>query len=326
MSLRSTIVQSFGSSYLMTMIRAAINESFCLISLISPLLNCKLRHLYCYGKCLNVRHPKTFIEKCSWYKINIVNKYSIFRICSDKYLVRDYLKYKKCDEIANDLLAVYDCVDDIKWDVLPDKFVVKINDGCGYYIICSNKKLFDVDSAKRKLKKWWKEHRYLLYAEMQNKATKRRIIIEKYIEGANGAKQPTDYKIYCFNGEPKAILCVWDRDSEMKELFMSPDWVFLSPAYSPSLDIKGKNKDTFPPKPINLKEMLSYAKRLSSPFPFVRCDFYQADTGPIFGELTFTAAGGMFTSQTDPNVLDMAELFHVPCEFKDIFLNNQNQH
>ncbi len=294
-----------------------INEFFCLASRISPKLNCKLRYRYNYGRKLNIDNPQSFIEKCSWYKVNIVNKHEIFRTCSDKYAVRDYIKSHGCDNLLNELIAVYDRVEDIEWEKLPNRYVIKLNDGCGYYLICTDKTKFDIKTAKKKLKKWWKEHNYLLYAEMQNKASKRRIVIEKYIEGPNGAKQPIDYKIYCFHGVPSAILCVWDRDSTTKELFMSPDWIFISAAYSPDHKVKGENNGSLPPKPKNLSEMLEYAKKLSKPFPFVRCDFYQSSDGPVFGELTFTAAGGMFTSQPDPSVLDLNQLFHVPCKFND---------
>ena len=134
------------------------------------------------------------------------------------------------------------------------------------------------------------EHQYLLYAEMQNKATKRRVLIEKYIHGPNGSKQPIDYKVYCFHGVPVAVLCVWDRDSQMKELIMPADWQFISAAYSPDYKVKGENGGSLPPKPWSLDDMIMYASKLSAPFPFVRCDFYQTDDGPIFGELTFTAA------------------------------------
>ena len=294
-----------------------INEFFCLVSMFSPELNCKLRYRYNYGKKLNINQPQSFIEKCNWYKVNVVNKHNIFRTCSDKFAVREYIKSQGCGVLLNELIAVYDSIEKIEWDKLPNKFVIKLNDGCGYYIICTDKTKFDIDSAKRKLYKWWKEHNYLLYAEMQNKATKRRIIIEKYIEGLNGEKQPIDYKVYCFHGVPSAILCVWDRDSTTKELFMSPEWEFISAAYSPDYKVKGRNGGSLPPRPRDLSEMLEYAKKLSKPFPFVRCDFYQSSDGPVFGELTFTAAGGMFTSQTDTYVLDMNQLFHVPCEVID---------
>lgn len=305
--------------------RVFINEFFCAISLISPKLNCKLRYRYNYGKKLNIDNPETFIEKCNWYKINIVNKNEIFRLCSDKLAVRSYLHDRGCDGILNNLLGVYENVDDIEFDKLPEKFVLKINDGCGYYIICTDNSRFNEEEAKIKLKKWWKEHNYLLYAEMQNKARKRRIIAEEYIEGENGAKQPTDYKVYCFNGIPCAILCVWDRDKTVKELFMSPQWDFISEAYGPDFIKKGQTINNIPKKPKDLEIMLEYARKLSSPFPFVRCDFYQSNKGVIFGELTFTAAGGMFTAQTDPKIMDMKKLFKVPCDFHDIKIKRSKE-
>ncbi len=321
MKITNTLRRTLGDNNILVKCGSSlVNEIFCLISLFSPTLNCNLRYFYNYGKLLNIRKPGSFIDKCNWYKIHIVNKYDIFRICSDKYAVRKYLEFQGCDRILNELIAVYSHIDDIDWSSLPERYVIKINDGCGYYLICTDSSKFDTEKARKKLKKWWKEHKYLLYAEMQNKAHERKIIIERYIEGPNGAKQPIDYKIYCFNGTPKAILCVWDRDSKMKELFMSPEWEYISPAYSPDNKVKGANNGTLPPRPQNLDDMLSYAIKLSKPFPFVRCDFYQSNYGVVFGELTFTAAGGMFTSQTDPQKLDMNKLFQVPCDFDDFVI------
>ena len=43
------------------------------------------------------------------------------------------------EDILNDLIGVWDSVDTIEWDSLPEKFVLKCNHGQGYNVICTNK-------------------------------------------------------------------------------------------------------------------------------------------------------------------------------------------
>ena len=64
-------------------------------------------------------------------------------------------------------------------------------------------------------------------------------------------------------------------------------------------------------KPVCLDEMLRAAEKLSSPFPFVRCDFYVLGDKLYFGELTFTPGGGMYLSKTLINGKDMSEYLNV---------------
>lgn len=61
-------------------------------------------------------------------------------------------------------------------------------------------------------------------------------------------------------------------------------------------------------KPKSLDKMLAAAKTLSSPFPFVRVDFFIVDEKLIFGELTFTPAGGLYMAQTKIKGKDMGEI------------------
>lgn len=290
--------------------RKIVNGFFCLTSLISPSLNTKLRYRYNFGKAINLKNPNTFIEKCNWYKLNIVNKQEIYRKCSDKYAVRSYLEQTGCKKYLNDLIAVYDSVDAINWSELPDSFVMKINDGCGYYIICDDKNQLNISESKKQLKKWWHEHNYLLYSELQNKSEKRRIIVEKYIHGPENLKRPVDYKFYCFNGTPVAVLVIMDRGADEKVVMMSMDWKPYSKMVKgyTTIDTTG----LMPEKPRDYEEMIECVKKMSSTFPFVRVDLYQSDNGPVFGELTFTCAGAMFTAHTDDLDLNMAELFKLP--------------
>ena len=65
------------------------------------------------------------------------------------------------------------------------------------------------------------------------------------------------------------------------------------------------------PRPDCLEEMISYAKILSKPFPFVRVDFYEVAGKVYFGELTFTPTGCLGTYYTEKAELELGEMLHV---------------
>ena len=108
---------------------------YCTATLISPTLNTKLRYKSAFGKKLDLGNPKTLNEKLLWLKLNKYMKDPLVIQCADKYAVRDYIKDCGCEEILNDLIAVYDSPKEIDWDALPEKFVLKWNFGAGMNII-----------------------------------------------------------------------------------------------------------------------------------------------------------------------------------------------
>lgn len=274
-----------------------------LLTNISPTLNVKVTYLLAKGRRINLKAPSTLEEKILWLKLNTYRENELVTICCDKFEVRNYVKENGWENILIDLIGVYKSEEDIDWSKLPEKFVLKCNHGSGFNIICKDKNKLDIEKAKSQLNSWMKEEQWKSYAEMNYKNMEKRITCEKYIETKNG-HLPTDYKIYCFNGVPKAVLVIADRDGETKGSFMSTDWELLS--YTE----KYKAND-IPEKPLSLETMLNAAASLSKPFPFVRVDFYQGNDRAIFGEMTFTPAGGLYTSQTDIEGVTMGELLEI---------------
>ena len=102
---------------------------------------------------------------------------------------------------------------------------------------------------------------------------------------------PEDYKVYCFNGEPKYVMvCVGrEKGGHPKFYFFDLDWNLarINP------DSKNAPSDFKMDKPKCLDKLIECAKKLSKPFPFVRADFFIAGEQLYFGELTFTPAGGL---------------------------------
>lgn len=289
-------------------------EIFVLSTLVSPRLNVKLRYYYRYGKWPNLKHPQNFIEKLNWIKLNEIIKEDIYYKCADKYMVREYVEKCGCAEILNDLIAVYERVEDIDWNSLPQSFALKMTDGCGCNIICTDKSKLDVDGSKRMLEEWKNNRQYLRYGELQNKPRYRKIIVENFLGYDKDGELPTDYKYYCFNGKVVAILVIWkrheestDKENKIQGVFMTPDWKFLSRRY-------GTHENEFPERPSMLKEMIEYAEKLSKPFHFVRTDLYQIGEKVVFGELTFTCAGAILTAETPVEVMDMGKLLRIPTD------------
>lgn len=253
-------------------------------TIISPELNSKMYYRISQGKPLNLSFPKDFNEKVLWLKLNTYLNDPLVRQCADKYAVREYVKEKGWGETLTPLLAVYTSVDEIKKDNLPDRFALKLNYGCGFNILCTDKNTFDLDRAKQKLRKWMRSSYYLPYSEMQYKEIEKRILLEQFIENDDGMF-PDDYKFYCYDGEPLYLLYCTDRVGECVQKTM--------------YDIDGKvvpYKEGCVSKPFRrpacYDQMLEVCRKLAKGFPFVRVDLYDSDGKVVFGELTFTPAGG----------------------------------
>lgn len=260
---------------------------FCALTLLSPRLNSVARYKAAFGRKPNLQEPKLFNEKGQWLKLNRYNTDPVIARCADKYAVRDYIVEQGCGEILNDLIAVYDRVEDIDWDSLPSAFVMKWNFGCGYNLICADKSRLDIAAAKKKLKKWGRKRYHLHFSEMQYKDAPKKLIVEKYLRPKNGL-QPEDYKFYCFNGRAEyAMICIGRETGNTAFYFFDRDWRLAR------LNRRGEEApaDFTIPKPQGMDEMFEYAERLSKPFPFVRMDFYNIDGKTVFGEMTFTPAG-----------------------------------
>lgn len=236
-------------------------------------------------KDLNLENPETFNEKIQWLKL--YDSTPIKTQLTDKYLVRDYVKEKIGDEYLVPLLGVWDKFDDIDFDKLPDKFVLKCNHGSGWNLIVTDKNSIDKAEAKKKFDMWMnKNYMYQFGLEFHYKNIVPKIIAEEYLENDNNDLY--DYKVWCDNGEPEYIMFLSNRKNGLKMSFFDKEWNLMPFHYShPQHEEKIQ-------KPKNLDKMIELSKKLSEGFPHVRVDFYILNDGSIkFGELTFTSLSGI---------------------------------
>lgn len=239
---------------------------------------------------VNLINPIAFNDKLQWLLLNWYDPLAVR--CADKYEVRKYVKKRIGSHVLNEIYKIYDGVDDICLSELPSSFVLKTTHGSGWNIICKNKNLLDFNYEFKKLKWWLKSNYYWLGREWVYKDIKPKILCEKYLSDESG-KPPKDYKIFCFNGEPKLIQVDINRFSFHKRNFYDTNWNLLDVRMIYPIYLQSNIT-----KPVNLDIMLKYANLLASDFPFVRIDFYTISGKIVFGEITFFPEAG--TGKIEP--------------------------
>lgn len=230
----------------------------------------------------NLKNPITFYDKMQYLKIN--KSFESYSKYVDKYRVREYILSEIGEEYLVPLLGVYNSFDEIEFDKLPEKFVLKVNHSCGGNAICKNINEIDKKKMKKDFTRWLNENFYYISGEIQYKDIKPVIMCEKYLEDESGNLM--DYKFTCSNGEPKYIQIDIDRYNNHKQKYYDLEWNELDWSY-------GYEKYTDKiEKPKNLDEMIRIVKKLSSKFQFVRVDLYSVKNKLYFGELTFNPGSG----------------------------------
>lgn len=239
-----------------------------------------------FGEVPNIDFPVTFNEKLQWLKLH--DHRTEYTVMVDKYLVREYITEKIGAEYLIPLVGIWDSPDEIDFAALPNRFAMKCNHNSGLGMcICSDKTKLDFPKVRKELRRGLKQDYFRTGREWPYKNVPRKIIAEQYMQSDAGGL--TDYKIHCFNGEPKIVLVCKDRFTEtgLTEDFFSAQWEHL--------DIrrpKHPNASQPIPQPEELPQLLSLAKVLSKDIPFLRVDFYIIEHRIYFSELTFFPASG----------------------------------
>ena len=235
------------------------------------------------GRELNLKNPQTLNEKLQ--VIKLYDRKDIYTTMVDKVAVKKYVETLIDKKYVIPTFFVYNNVDEINIEKLPNKFVMKSSHNSGNVVICENKEKFNLKKAKKILKKSLKDKYYLYYREYPYKNVTPKIIVEEYL-GAN----VKDYKIQCFNGKVDNILVCTGRNTKegVKYFYFDTNWNYLD--YCPYEN--GCNMAKQITKPKKLKEMIEIAETLSKGLPEIRVDLYYVNNKIYFGELTlFTNAG-----------------------------------
>ncbi len=246
-----------------------------------------------FDYALDLRNPRTHSEKTQWLKV-----YGRLRTLApfvDKHEVRSYVREVVGEEHLVPLVGVYDRADQIPWDRLPPRCVIKATHGSGWNVIVKEPARLDRAETMRKLDGWLARNYYDESHEEQYLFIRGRLVVEAMLGG--GDRVPWDYKIFCYAGEPRFLIVDVDRFVRHRRKVLDLEWRSL-PGTIQFEEYEGEL-----PRPPELERMLEVARKLSAPFPFVRVDLY-LDAGRVyFGELTFTPGSGL--AAVEPREFDV---------------------
>jgi hypothetical protein len=232
-------------------------------------------------------NPKTYTEKLQWMKL--YDRQDRYTDLVDKAKVKEYVSAIIGEEYIIPTLGIWDRVEDIRLEDLPERFVLKCTHDSGGMVICRNKADLDWEKAKSKLKHAWGKKFYWENREWAYKNVIPRIIAEPYLEDSRTGEL-RDYKFFCFQGEPKMMYVASDRlkpGEPTKFDFFDLDYQHLE-------IVNGHpHAAVVPQKPEHFQRMKELAAKLSKGMSHVRVDLYEVNGKIYFGEFTFYHCSGM---------------------------------
>ena len=275
-----------------------------------------IRYRLLTGKSMNWGNPQTFNEKLQWLKLHDHNP--AYTQMVDKYEVKQYVEKIVGGGYTIPTLGVWNSFEEIDFDSLPNRFVLKATHDSGTVIICKDKTLFDYKAAKKLFKKRLRQNYYDSHREFPYKNIRPRIIAEEYLTEdsndtivyANRNIQERfgllDYKFMCFNGKVRALFLDIGvvnpngngHASEYYRSIFNRDFQKLPVC---------ETRSHYPrliEKPACWDEMIWIAEKLSQGIPHLRVDMYCINGAIKIGELTFYHGSG-WSNQFKPEAWDL---------------------
>lgn len=234
----------------------------------------KLEYRFLTGKRLNLKNPVTYNEKLQYLKL--YDRKPVYTVMSDKIAMRDYVGDRIGEGHTVPLYGTWDRLEDVDFDSLPDSFVIKCNHDSKGLAICRDRKTFDREETLRLLGKSLRRNHFWVAREWPYKNIKPRILAEKYLE------TKTEYKVFCFAGEPRIFYIADYSTGRLRENFYDMEFNLIE-----DLSFGYEKIDGNPEKPSCLKQMAQYCRALSQDSPQLRVDFYDTGENLYIGELTF---------------------------------------
>lgn len=266
----------------------------------------RLQYRALVGRWPNLKNPKRFSEKIEWYKLNY--RVPLMTQCVDKYREKFYLDDKGFEEYVPKTLQVCDKIEEVDFDKLPDAFIIKCNNGYGNNVIIRDKSKMNKQEVYKTFNSWHSTSPVVFGREWAFLDVKQKILVEELLVSEDGTQKGdlNDYKIMCFNGEPRIIWADIDRYTNHCRNFYDLQWRQIpveSDCPNTSYNVK---------EPYGLSKMLEIASIIAKDFPFVRVDFYSVNNKVYIGELTFYPWSGCVNYKPDSFDFELGEMFQLP--------------
>lgn len=255
----------------------------------------------------NLQHPKTFNEKLQWMKLYDRNPQYTKMV--DKFEAKRYVSGIIGEQYIIPTLGVWDTFDEIDFDSLPERFVLKCTHDSAGLVIVKDKNKLDKAAARKKIDDCLARNFFYSGREWPYKNVKPRIIAEQYMEDPQ-TKELRDYKFFCFGGKVKCFKIDFDRFVRHRANYYDPNGMLMDygeiicpPDHSAKIEIPG-----------NVLQMVNLAEKLATGLPFVRVDFYSVNGRIYFGELTFFPDSGFGKFVVPNQDEEMGKWLHLPID------------
>lgn len=246
-----------------------------------------------FGKIPNFQNPETFAEKLLYLKMHYNNM--LQNVCADKYTVMEYVRQCGFPDILKECYQICSSPEEIDLSLMPDIFFIQCSHTQGHNYVINKNDTVKFEQVKRVYRQLLKRKHYKVLRENCYKYIRPKIICGEYLM-ESGKTGLTDYKFYCFDGEPKYFMVSYGEfDHNVKNHKFDMEWNSIDHLFKQQTAIDAANIR----RPMNFDRMVEIAKCLSKPFPHVRVDLYNLEGRIVFGEMTFYSAGGFVKVDSD---------------------------
>ncbi len=239
-----------------------------------------------FGRYPNLTTPETFVEKLLYLKQHYNNM--LQNVCTDKFTVCQYVEMCGYSDILKEVYQVCSDPDQIDISKLPDKFFMQCSHTQGHNYIVYKTDTAKIEEIKREYKYLLRRKHYKVLRENCYKNLEPKIICSEFLQEP-GKEELTDYKFYCFEGQPKYFMVSYGEFSHTQTNHkFDMQWNSIDHLFKKRTLIEAENIT----KPKNYERMVEIVTKLCAPFPHVRVDLYNLDGRIVFGEMTFYSGGG----------------------------------
>ena len=249
-----------------------------------------------FGRKPDLAQPSLFSEKVMARRL--FDRRPVFSMLSDKLQAREFAAARIGAAHLPRLLMVCDRFEEIDFDRLPDKFVIKANHGAHWVLFVEDKAALDRAAARRTVNRWLRTNYYVASREYFYKDIKPRIMVEEFLKEESGAPA-IEYRLYTFDGKVKFFsiqrrLVTGERPTIAR--FTREGERLPDPARRPATDATTAPVGPLPGNvefPANLAQILEIGDKLAQGFDFIRVDLYNPGGQIRYGEMTSLPMGGV---------------------------------
>jgi hypothetical protein len=229
--------------------------------------------------------PKRFTEKV--IRRILFDRNPNLTLFADKLLVRGFVRARLGDSrFLTKLYGVATSRAEVSQLSLPSKFVMKPNHASHLVKIVSDSTCVSPGELETLAEKWLSVNYFDSFQEWAYKDIVPCIMFEELLEMDGNVA--SDYKFFCFSGEPRFFYVAKDRLAKLRLNFYDMN--------KSKLPIRLEGYENFPGEfevPPNFDNMVDVARKLSAGTDFIRVDLYNIAGRIAFGELTNYPGGGL---------------------------------